>query len=242
MTMAATIHTGTWDTPEYVAGMSLPNLEPTTRVADRAFDAIQDAILRGDLPAGQRLRFRQLAEELNVSVTPVREAIQRLEEIGLVETAPHKGVAVKSFVPQELLYQYDVRRLLEVQAVGEGVRKISATDVKRLHKMHRLMATDIAENRLLSYVDRDEEFLTVLYSAANNPVLVEMIVILWRRCRSYKIVGARREIETGVASVHQGQLLEAIADADPELAQRITAESLDAAISRIRSSFGDSAK
>ena len=77
---------------------------------------IHEAIMNGDLPAGSRLKVRDLAEQVGTSVLPVREAIRRLEEAGLAERSPHKGAVVKDLTLEELVHVYDVRRLLEVEA------------------------------------------------------------------------------------------------------------------------------
>src|SRR6478752_7460481 len=93
---------------------------------------IHEAILNGDLPAGARLRVRDLAEQVGTSVMPVREAIRRLEEAGLAEREPHKGAVVKSLTLEELIHVYDVRRLLEVEAARSGAERISQQDCDKM--------------------------------------------------------------------------------------------------------------
>ena len=75
--------------------MVLPRLAEPSLVADKVFTAIHEAIMSGELPAGARLRVRDLALQVGTSVMPVREAIRRLEEAGLAERVPHKGAVVK---------------------------------------------------------------------------------------------------------------------------------------------------
>lgn len=77
--------------------MALGKLGGQARVSDRAFDALYTAIIHGDLEAGSRLQVRDLAESLGTSMMPVREALNRLEEFGLVETLPYRGAVVKTF-------------------------------------------------------------------------------------------------------------------------------------------------
>lgn len=218
--------------------MVLPKLEPSTRVGDQVFEAIRDAIMKGEYPAGQRLQIRHLATELGISVMPVREAIKRLEELGLVEALPYRGAVVKRFTSEELRQVYAVRRILEVEATTLGASGLTEDDIPRLRAVLERMGESLAQGRVIDYLDQDEEFLSVIYSAAGNPILMEMIDVLWRRCRSYKILGARRELDSGQADLlllHQERLMEAIADGDPQLAGQITSESLDAATARIGS-------
>lgn len=223
--------------------MALPKLMPNGRVGDQAFETIRTAIISGELPAGHRLRIRELAEELGTSVMPVREAIRRLEEIGLAEALPYRGAVVKGFTYKELLDLYSVRRSLEIQATGLGAPRLSGSDIERMAAAYESMAAAVARQDAVDYLARDEEFLEMIYVASDNSVLVEMIRTLWQRCRSYKIVGVRREFESGDSSsllVHQEQLLDAVKSGDTDAAERVTAASLDAATRRIEQGLSES--
>lgn len=217
--------------------MPLPKLEPSARVGDQVFEAVHSAIMSGELPAGHRLRIRELADELGTSVMPVREAIRRLEQVGLAEAEPYRGAVVKQLSPTELLHIYTVRRLLEEEATALGAGRLSEQDETQLHSLLGAMKADLAKGRTVDYLEHDEQLLGHVYEASGNPVLVDNIRTLWRRCRPYKIVGAQGEIESGDATqlvAHQEQLLDAVRERDTQRAARITTESLDAAIARIR--------
>ncbi|XKH52657.1 GntR family transcriptional regulator [Citricoccus nitrophenolicus] len=217
--------------------MPLPQLEPQSRIGDQVFEAIHGAIMGGNYPAGHRLRIRDVAAELGTSVMPVREAIRRLEEVGLVETLPNRGARVKGFTPAELLHVYAVRRLLEIEASGLGAVQISDRDIARLHEAYAAMESHLQAGEVVPYLEADERFLDVIYQAAGNPILVETIHVLWQRCRSYKIVGASNELEHGNSDMlltFQAQLLQAAIDRSSSTARELTAASLDAATDRIR--------
>lgn len=217
--------------------MTLPKLETAARVGDQAFDALHAAISNGDYPAGRRLQIRNVAHELGISVMPVREAIKRLEEMGLVETQPYRGAVVKDFTPTELLHIYAVRRVLEVEAAAQGTKNLTREDFQRLDDLYAGLRRAVEDNQVIDYLDQDEMVLTTVYSAAGNPVLIEMIRTLWGRCRHYKIVGARDELDLGNAVhllEHQERLIQAVKLGDSAAAARITAESIDAASARIR--------
>lgn len=220
--------------------MALRKIDPSSRVGDQVFDALLEAIVTGELPEGHRLRIRTLAEELGTSVMPVREALRRLEEVGVAEAEPYKGAVVKRFTAVELLNVYAVRRILEVEATRIGVRHIRNQELESVgHELRRLEAA-LAEQNAGEYLDRDEALLTIIYSAADNPVLVDSIHSLWLRCRSYKLVGARQEMghdDVSALSRYQRELLDAALDRDVERAVAVTEASLDAAIERIRAAF-----
>ena len=167
-----------------------------TLLTDEVYAMIHEAIMNGDLPAGSRLKVRDLAEQVGTSVLPVREAIRRLEEAGLAERSPHKGAVVKGLTLEELVHVYDVRRLLEVEAARLGAERISQQDCDNMQAQYDAMRVAITEGRVIACLDHDEALLTVLYKASGNPVLMELIRTLWNRCRAYKIVGAQGSIET----------------------------------------------
>jgi DNA-binding GntR family transcriptional regulator len=169
--------------------------EPTL-LTDQVYSAIHEAIMNGELPAGARLRVRDLAAQVGTSVMPVREAIRRLEEAGLAERSPHKGAVVKGLTLAELVHVYDVRRLLEVEAARLGAKWITPDDCDKMHNEYELMRAAIREGRVVALLDHDEALLTILYNAAANPVLVQTINNLWKHCRAYKIVGAQGTLDS----------------------------------------------
>lgn len=217
--------------------MTLQKIDPGARVGDQVFEILLAGVLSGHFAEGDRLRIRDLAEEIGTSVMPVREAIRRLEEIGLAEAVPYRGAVIKSFTGTELLHLYAVRRILEVDAARLGAERVSDDDVLAMREQLELMEQAVREKRAVDYLDHDENLLALIYGAAGNPVLMETIRSLWNRCRPYKIVGAKQELDTGdpeALSSYQKMLIEACSRRDAEHAERATAESLDAAIERIR--------
>ena len=222
--------------------MTLPRLEPQPRVGDQVFEAIRRAIMNGEYPAGHRLRIRTIAKETGTSVMPVREAIRRLEELGLVESSPNRGAAVKGFTHEDLLDVYAVRRLLEAEAARLGAAAIDPAGINRMRTAFVDLESAIADGRAVDYLDADEALLTALYEAAGNPVLVESIQNLWQRCRSYKLVGVTTELDTGdpaALGAFQRELITAAEAADPARAEHLTEGSVDTAMARIRAALHD---
>ncbi|MFE5707170.1 GntR family transcriptional regulator [Rhodococcus koreensis] len=209
----------------------------TSLLTDQVYDMIHESIMNGDLPAGARLRVRDLAEQVGTSVMPVREAIRRLEEAGLAERSPHKGAVVKGLTLAELVHVYDVRRLLEVEAARLGAQRISAADSTRMQDEFALLRTALDERRVVAYLDHDEALLTILYEAAENPVLVDTIRTLWQRCRAYKIVGAEGTVDTTEDDSlwkYQQRLVESAREHDDAAAAAVNNDSLLDATARIK--------
>jgi DNA-binding GntR family transcriptional regulator len=219
--------------------VTLPKLLTPTLLTDQVYAVLHEAIISGELPAGSRLRIRDLAAQVGTSVMPVREAIRRLEEAGLAEREPHKGAVVKGLTLEELVHVYGVRRLLEGEAARLGTERITPDDCERMQAEYDLMLTAINERRVVDYLDHDEALLTILYTASGNPVLANMIRTLWQHCRAYKIVGAQGTLDAEGAhslwfSRYQKDLVAAARKQDGAAALSASDASLDNATHRIR--------
>jgi DNA-binding GntR family transcriptional regulator len=220
--------------------VTVPRLEEPSLLTDRVFTAIHEAIMSGDLPAGARLRVRDLATQVGTSVMPVREAIRRLEEAGLAERVPHKGAVVKRLTLAELEHVYDVRILLEAEAAGLGAGAVGGEGCARMAELCDQMTQAVADGRIVDALNHDEALLTVLYAAAGNPVLLEMIRGLWQRCRPYKILGARRALDSADGELwsFQPRIIDAARNHDADATASISRESLLSAKARIRETLG----
>ncbi|SEQ59946.1 GntR family transcriptional regulator [Microlunatus flavus] len=223
---------------------ALAPLGEPSLLTDRVYGAIREAIRSGEIGAGERLRLRDLATKLGTSPMPVREAIGRLEQNGLVVRVPHRGAVVADLTPAELSHVYTTRLLLEVEATRLGCAGVTATDVRRMRAAYDGMRAAVGAGRVGEALDRDEELLTVLYAAGGNPVLLGLVQDLWQRCRAFKLLGADGAGSAGPdegAWATQRRLLEAVESSDAEAAVAVTRESLESAQQRIRALLDEGA-
>ncbi len=214
--------------------MSLPRLAGPALLTDHVFTAIQDAIMNGEIAAGARLRLQDLAEQLGTSSMPVREALGRLEQAGLVQRLPHRGAVVVDVGLDELAHVYEARSLLEVEAARLGAARIDAAGLAAMRIEQAGLVAAVEHGRPAEALDRDEELLRLLYVASGNPVLVELVQGLWRRCRAFKLLGVRSGSDPDQWASFQAPLLAAAAAGDGDTAARLTSRSLDDARERIR--------
>lgn len=206
-----------------------------TLITDQVFAAIREEIMNGAMPAGYRLRIRDLAAQVGTSVMPVREAIRRLEEAGLAERMPHKGAVVKGLTLEELRHVYRVRSVLETEATRLGSANVTQEGAALLENHCERMAAAVRAGDTVAALDADEAMLLTLYEFGGNPVLLELIQGLWQRCRHYKIVGARRAAEQADDTLwsFQPRLVAAARVHDVVAAVAITHESMVSAMDRI---------
>jgi DNA-binding GntR family transcriptional regulator len=216
--------------------VAVSRLEEPSLLTDKVFSAIHEAIMSGELPAGARLRVRDLALQVGTSVMPVREAIRRLEEAGLAERVPHKGAVIRRLTLAELEHVYDVRILLETEAAELGGAVVTTESCARMWQLCDDMARAVEDGRTVDALNHDEALLAILYSAGGNPVLLELIRGLWQRCRPYKILGAQRALDSsdGTLWSFQPQIVRAARNQDHRAAATITRDSLLSAKARIK--------
>ena len=133
-------------------------------------DAIKHRILTGQLTPGQALVETELAAQFGVSKTPVREALKTLAGTGLVVMSQYKGVTVRMVDADMAREVYDVRLLLEPEALRRAVRRGASLDAARTALTRADDATDTAERSLAN-----REFHRALYLPCGNPLLGRML-------------------------------------------------------------------
>ena len=190
------------------------------KVTDWVYEELKSAIVDLRLALGDSLREATLADQLGVSKTPIREALTRLEQEGLVETTSFKGAVVTGYSRQDLLEIYELRELLENAAARTAAESMADADRDRLDRICR-------ESRKLKK-NHDAAGLAALISAFDD-VLFEQVrnsriraLIENLRAHLTRIGHLTAEIPGRIeASVDEHEkIVQAIAARDPELAER----------------------
>lgn len=157
----------------------------TQTLAERSYDYIRERLSTGDLPPGKRLVNRALAEEIGVSVIPVREAIHRLASEGLIEHVPGSGAFVRKSDPQDLDNLYVLRDALESCAAGEAARYITDFQIEELElvldesreiaeQIERQSRQHATKRQMNAWLDTEQRFHELLIEAARNPLLARV--------------------------------------------------------------------
>ncbi len=144
---------------------------PSRTVA--VLEAIKHAILAGELRPGQALVETDLAERLGVSKTPVREALKTLAGAGLVTMSPYKGATVRVVGDDDARHLYDVRLLLEPEALSRSIAAGNDWGPARAALASADRASDLAERGLAN-----RDFHAALYAGCGNPLLISMLADL----------------------------------------------------------------
>lgn len=145
---------------------------PRSRLADVVYDQIRDGVIRGLLPLGSRLIETQLASDLGVSRGPIRLAIQRLIEEGLVVERPHQGAVVREFAAADLVDLYNVRLGIETVAIRLATR--GRMDVEPLRAQVALMDAGAEAGDAVAVLRHEVEFHLALCEGCGNRLLANM--------------------------------------------------------------------
>lgn len=138
--------------------------------ADVATDVLRKAVVDGDLSPGQLLREAVIAQELGISRTPVRTALQRLSAEGLVDLVPGRIAQVKEYSERDIAEMYDVRAVLEGHSAYLAAQRASPEEIRELEESCRRFdaLASAARDDFDDLVTENAVFHSTVWSAADN--------------------------------------------------------------------------
>jgi DNA-binding GntR family transcriptional regulator len=161
-----------------------------TTKAEAVYAEIRRRIISGVLEPAAALNQEALAPELGVSVTPVREAVRRLEAEGLVRFHAHKSVVVTPLSRDELHEIYEVRLQLDPFAASLAAKNATVAELKEIARQARAPVSKDPLER----VKRNRSFHRSIYSRSGNQLMTEILDQLWERTDRYRIVLLRNDV------------------------------------------------
>lgn len=156
----------------------------TIKLRDEVVSRIRSAIVLGKLTPGQRLTEEDLARELGVSRSPVREALAQLEREGLVVSPPNRGTFVRQLTPQEVRELFSVRAALETLAAEWALPNLVEADLRTLEDLLEQQDAARKSGGVLAVVHLDLQFHQAIFVAARNQLLLK----LWGELRGQMLM------------------------------------------------------
>ena len=178
------------------------------------FHSLREAILTGQLQPGERLMEIQIAEKLGVSRTPVREAIRKLEIEGLAVMVPRKGAEVAKITKKQLRDVLEVRKAMEELAVQLACRRISKEAVKELEEAHLEVKKMAMDMNLTALVKADVRFHEIIYNAADNERLLQILNNLKQQMYRYRLEYLKNKKNHELIIKEHADILEALQTLD----------------------------
>jgi DNA-binding GntR family transcriptional regulator len=212
-------------------------VEKTPTVGDKVYAQLEHALIVGEFAPGQRLVTRTIAASMNVSPTPVREALNRLVSSHALQMDENRVYCVSRMSPEQLDELYKIRLALEGMAAEEATRRMDAAKLEGLHTIHAQMSLCVEGDDHKSALHYNRAFHFALYEAAQLPMLSAKIRECWVLIGShfnllYPEQGRRR---TGLHN-HQ-TILEAVAAGDPGAVRAALEFDLRRSLARLRASL-----
>ncbi|MBA3873607.1 MAG: GntR family transcriptional regulator [Anaerolineae bacterium] len=188
-------------------------------LAAQVQERIREAILKQTLKAGERIDQNKLAEQLQVSMAPIREALKGLEAEGLVMIQPRRGAFVVEVSISDMDKLYFTRGLIEGEAIFHAVPNLTDAHFAELQEMIDAMRRATSINDITTYIGLNHQFHVHIYSVLDNPHLMQVIQTLWERSELYRFryMFMTRDTES-IHQEHDG-ILEACRLRDQKLAK-----------------------
>jgi GntR family transcriptional regulator, rspAB operon transcriptional repressor len=145
------------------------------RASDTVYQIIRDRILTHAFVPGERLNLRTVAGQLGVSLTPVKDAVNRLVADGLIDVQPQSGTYVTKIVADEIAEIFEIRMALECLAAERAVKRVTGSEVAALRRiLEELEQPTTNEESRAQYINRDFEFHTKIVQLSGNGKLIEL--------------------------------------------------------------------
>lgn len=139
------------------------------------FEQIRDDILANKYEIGEKLVESQMALEMNISRTPIREALKQLELEGLIEHIPNRGMIVKGISKQDVEDIYQVRAILEELAVKWSMERNPSDWVDTLTEIYDLMEFYTFKNEFKKFMELSTQFHETIYASSNSRYLEHVL-------------------------------------------------------------------
>ncbi len=200
-------------------------------VSDRVYLLIKNAIIDGQMKPGERIVQENLTKQLNVSRTPVRDALQRLNSEGLVVITPFHGAEVFELSKKSLTDLYEIRAVLEDFATQKAIDRINETEIEALKNWNNLFKTN--KDNVQKCMQYDRSFHSDLCGAAHISYITEILQGIWNKCDPYKSIYYNQPSTIERSLFEHDLILKALATKDRKLLTKSIYEHLSDVVETI---------
>lgn len=204
---------------------------------NKALQEIREAIRKGRLKAGDRLIETQLAEEMQISRFPIREALRYLEKEGLVETKPFKGTYVAQLTEKDMQELYSLRSAIEELAVRILIEQIDGKKIDRLESIFQSMEKASKDDDLDRLISEDFRFHQTICELSGHRKLLELWLTLENQLRVFLTIEKNLFGNSFQFIATHRPILEAIKGRKTRPAQKAIRSHLDMAMNTLRHGF-----
>ncbi|MEL7567138.1 MAG: GntR family transcriptional regulator [Dehalobacterium sp.] len=203
------------------------NLESYKPLREVVFETIREAIISGHLRPGERLMEVQLAEEMGVSRTPVREAIRKLELEGFLVMIPRKGAYVAGISLKDIHDVFEIRAALDSLAAGLAAERITEEELNNLERSLVSVVESAGHNDLNGIVNTDTDFHDIIYKASRNERLMQIVNNLREQIQRFRTTSLAFPGRMQIAVDEHRRIVDAISERNVDLARALAQEHIE---------------
>lgn len=206
-------------------------------ISEIVYESLRKTIISGLIPVGERIVEKEYAQRLNISRTPVREALKRLEMEELVEYVPRKGVIVRRISVEDVIEIYKIRHSLEVLAATTAMENITIEGIKEIERLLDLTEQKNNEGDVEEVIRLFGEFNLKIYEASRMKRLTAMISRLNEYLQRFRNISISDNERREKALKEHRKILKAIVEKNTtdidDIIKRHLNDSLDIVVAEI---------
>jgi len=197
---------------------------------DEIYDALHRQIIAGRFAPGDWLRQEDIAVQMGVSMTPVREALDLLVAKGIAERVPYRGVRIREMSAENVVEAYEMRLFLEAMIAREAALNITSEQISQLEAIMSEMDRHVELSEMPQERQLSREFHAAIAEASGNSLLIQLYAIVANAFPDWLLYEALYRkpelVSSSVAQTHDehAAILEAFKKRDPDLAVKISLE------------------
>ncbi len=203
------------------------NLDSYKPLRELVLDAIRSAIMNGTLQPRERLMEIQMAEELGVSRTPIREAMRKLELEGFIVMVPRKGAYVSDLSFKDIADVFEIRAALEGLAAGLASERITDEELEDMERLLVEKKEAINDNNMSKLVEVDTRFHELMYKASRNERLSAIISNLREQIQRFRLTSLSYPGRMQESLAEHKNITEAIQARDAKIARQLAHEHIE---------------
>lgn len=216
------------------------NFNQSKTIKEIVYEGLRKVIISGDIQAGERIVEKEYAEKLNISRTPVREALKRLEMENLVEYLPRVGAVVKRISVEDVLEVYKIRHHLEVLATTSAMDNITKEEIKEIEELLDLTEQKNVEGNVEEVIRLSAEFNVMIYKASGMKKLAGMITRIDEYVQKFRDISISEDKRREKALKEHRCILKAIKEKNKEIIDELIKkhlqDSLEVVIAQVEES------
>lgn len=211
-----------------------PALKRDASMAGNVFARLVEALVTGELPAGGPLREAQVAKQWGVSRTPMREAVRRAAEAGLLILRKNRAPLIRAFTPHDVDSLYQIREMLEVLAMKQAWKRLPEKEIAALQAMAKSVGGASAKHWIARCLAFDEALHKIWFDHCQNPWLTQFLQSSRVFIRIFQHMMARDPALVRKSYDQHLAILETLGTADLQLGTRLLREHIRASALKVK--------